>query len=184
LRRPLHSSGVIHYRDPQLLWRTEKPAVSYLALGPEGLQIYSPEFRTLEVYAQEQASQKAEQTTRWPGMTLDPVVLRKQYVGEILSSNQEHTRIRFVPRPSERPAEVKSIEVALTSEFRIQSWRLHEVDGDEVFLNVIEFRPHAKVTDQQLRIPVAEDAKVIRYDSSGGVEAPASSSPGSPKGGS
>src|SRR5688500_11745535 len=50
MRRPLVSTGTMTYRDRKLLWKTETPAPGFLSVDANEVRIYTPEFKTLEIY--------------------------------------------------------------------------------------------------------------------------------------
>ena len=170
LRRSLVSEGTIHYRKGRLLWATEKPAPSFLALDEQAIRIYTPEFATLEIYSLEG---RKDLKGAMPGLTFEPAELRKKYDYEVLAKDPEHPeqmRLRFEPKVEALQEQIVAIQVTLDKQGNVRGWTLEEVDGDRLELTLIDFQANVPISDEELTFEVPDDVKVVRYDGGSGGE--------------
>jgi outer membrane lipoprotein-sorting protein len=173
MRRPLVSTGTLAYRDRHLLWTTETPSKSFLALGEKEVRIYTPEFATLEVYplsgaatggAPKSGAAGPSFAASFPGFTGDLRQLREPYAAELVARGDDATRrtIRFTPRKDELKKEVVAVEITLTKELELAAWRIERTNGDTLALTISDFVANAKVADADLAFDVAPGTKVVK----------------------
>jgi outer membrane lipoprotein-sorting protein len=178
MRRPLVSTGAIAYRDRRLLWKTETPSSGFLSVDATEIRIYTPEFKTLEIYALGGATGGGTTTSgsssgtsgaafggAFPGFGGDLAQLREPYVAELAppaAGSEKDKVLKLTPRKEELKKEVVSIEITLDERLMVKAWRIVRTSGDELKLSLSEFVENAKVADADLVFDVPPDVKVVR----------------------
>jgi outer membrane lipoprotein-sorting protein len=162
MKRPLVSSGTLAYRDRRLLWKTEQPTPSWLALDAHEVRIYTPEFNTLEITPLLGGALPAQ--GGFPGLSGDPAQLRRDYAATLLPGEEKSKdlRVRLVPRTEEMKKQVQQVEVTFSETFEVKAWRLVRANGDELTLTMSDFVANAPVDDKDLTIDVPADVKIVR----------------------
>ena len=167
MRRPLVSTGTMTYRDRKLLWKTETPAPGFLSVDANEVRIYTPEFKTLEIYPLQSNTGGAGGTAgafggAFPGVTGDLSKLRETYSAKLLSNDEQGARLEFAPKTDELKKQVVSIEVTLDRASLVKAWRIVRTNGDELSLSIRDFVPDAEVKDADLVFEVPPDTKIVR----------------------
>lgn len=185
MRRPLVSTGTIAYRDRRLLWVTESPAPGFLALDATEVRIYTPEFKTLEIYplgARSPAAPSGAEgggastalTGAFPGFSGDFTQLRADYSLELLPppagspTPSKESGLRLIPRREELKKELTLVDITLDASSTVKAWRMVRANGDELALTVSDFEANAKVSDAELTFETPADVKVVRPLAGGG----------------
>jgi outer membrane lipoprotein-sorting protein len=165
LKKPLVSSGKVFVRGSSMLWDTQKPEPTTLAITPTEARIYYPAQKVIEVY---QVREKLGSLAASPVPRLS--VLNQHFSFEPIPLEQfgetddaRFFAVRMTPLDAEMREHVQDVRVLLDARRGlIMRLEMGDPDGDRTVITFLDVQINAPLKDGDLVLHPPPDVKITR----------------------
>ena len=159
LRKPLTSSGIVRMLEDRVRWDTELPSTSVLMASSEGVRIYYPDLRVVEIYP---LSDRLKQLAGSPVFRLSELSRHFTIQSDLEVSESGELSLDLVPSDESLGKHLRSIHLDVHVDTGIVR-RAEVLNADdertEIIFEGIRINSPMDASDIELRVP--DDARTV-----------------------
>ena len=159
LRKPLTSSGIVRMLEDRVRWDTELPSTSILMASSEGVRIYYPDLRVVEIYP---LSDRLKQLAGSPVFRLSELSRHFTIQSDLEVSESGELSLDLVPSDESLGKHLRSIRLDVHVDTGIVR-RAEVLNADdertEITFEGIRINSPMDASDIELRVP--DDARTV-----------------------
>lgn len=175
LRKPLKSSGKIRMVGNLMRWDTQRPAESTMLIAEDGIRLYYPEQKLIEVYRlDQQMARMAASPVPRIGVMKEHFVFGRAAAGELLTGADEgkFLGVRLTPRQQSLRQHLKEVRLVIDRQSAyLKQMEMVDADGDRTVVKFDDLKVNTGLKAEELQLKAPAGTKISYPLSAEGADA-------------